>query len=73
LYADALPRRRQEIDDVLDSLAQAGLADRRPADRIALLRQWAAAGGERRALAARATALAAAAYGPADRALPVVI
>jgi hypothetical protein len=73
LYADALPRRRREIDAVLDALAQARLAQRAPAGRVALLREWAAAGGERRAIAARAIALASAAYGPADRPLPVVI
>jgi hypothetical protein len=73
LYADALPRRRREMDDVLDELARADLPRRAPADRVALLRDWAAAGGDQRILAARATALAAAAYGPTDRALPVVI
>jgi hypothetical protein len=73
LYAEALPRRRREIDAVLDGLAEAKLAHRSPAERIALLRQWAAAGGERRVLAARATTLAGAAYGPPDRPLPVVI
>jgi hypothetical protein len=73
LYADSLPRRRREIDAVLDGLAQAKLARLHPPERIALLREWAAAGGERRVLAARATALAAAAYGPSDRPLPVAI
>lgn len=73
LYAGALPRRRREIDAVLDELARARLARRAPQERIALLREWSAAGGERRAVAARAVALGSAAYGPADRALPVVI
>ena len=73
LYADALPRRRREIDAVLDELARAGVAQRSPSERIALLREWAAAGGDRRATAGRALALAAAAYGPADRALTVAI
>ena len=72
--SDALPLRQKEIDDVLDALERAGVSRRPPRERIQLLRAWSAAGGERRALAARATALAAAAYGPADdRSLPVVI
>ena len=73
LYRASLPRRRREIDAVLDALADAKLADKTPARRIALLREWAAAGGERRALAARALALAGAAYGPAERPLTVAI
>ena len=73
VYADALPRRRREIGGVLDALADARLAQRAPAERVALLREWAAAGGARRALAARAVDLAAGSYGPGDRALPVVI
>lgn len=73
LYGDALPRRRREIDAVLDDLRRAGLAQRTPAERIELLRGWSAAGGERRTVAARAVALASAAFGPADRALTVVI
>ena len=73
LYRESLPRRRREIDAVLDALAEARLADRTPAQRVAVLRGWAAAGGERRALAARALALAGAAYGPAERPLTVAI
>ena len=73
LYADALPARRREIDRVFDELAAADVAGMNKRERIALLRDWAAAGGEHRALAAQATALAAAAYGPPDGALPVVI
>src|SRR4051794_26997972 len=71
LYGESLPRRRREIDDVLDALAHARLDKRAPSDRVALLRMWAAAGGERRALAARALALAGAAYGPTERPLTV--
>ena len=70
---EALPGRRAEIDGVLAGLAGARLANREPRERIAELRRWAAAGGERRVLAARALALAGAAYGPVDRPLPVVI
>ena len=73
LYADALPARRREIDEVLGELSRSGIARMNTRERVAVLRGWAAAGGERRALAARATALAAAAYGPAGGALPVVI
>jgi hypothetical protein len=74
LYGDALPGRRREIDVVLDALSDARFARIDTAARIRVLRRWTAAGGERRALAGRALALAAAAYGPADdRALPVVI
>ena len=73
LYRDALPRRRREIDGVLDRLASARFADKRPAERIDLLRRWAREGGDRRVLAARSLALAGAAFGPADRPLPVVI
>ena len=73
LYRESLPRRRREIDAVLDALAQARLADKTPPQRVALLREWAAAGGKRRALAARALALAGAAYGPAERPLTVAI
>src|SRR4051794_18892286 len=51
IYTDALPRRRKEIDDVLDELTCAGLAERPPAERLSVLRGWAEAGGERRALA----------------------
>lgn len=72
LYADALPARRREIDAILDAIG-GNLARRSKAERVALLRDWAAEGGERRALAARATALAGAAFGPADRPLTVVI
>jgi hypothetical protein len=73
LYRESLPRRRREIDQVLDALAHARLAERTPKERVALLRDWAAAGGERRALAARALALAGAAYGPAERPLTVAV
>jgi hypothetical protein len=73
VYRDALPRRRGEIDAVLDALADARIAEQRPAQRLQTLRRWVAAGGERRALAARAVDLASAAFGPADRPLPVVI
>ena len=73
VYATALPRRRTEIDAVLDALGRAGFADLAPRARLGLLRRWAAAGGERRVVAARALALAGAAFGPADRPLPVVI
>jgi hypothetical protein len=73
LYAEALPRRRREIDAVLDGLVQARFARRPRSDRIALLRRWANEGGQRRVLAARALALAGATSGPADRALPVAI
>ena len=73
LYARALPRRRREIDRVLDDLAAAQLHRRTPEVRGAQLRAWAASGGDQRALAARAVALGSAAYGPVDRPLPVVI
>lgn len=73
LHAASLPARRREIDAVLDGLDRAQLARLAPPERLALLRGWAAAGGERRVLAARALALAGAAFGPADRPLPVVI
>ena len=73
IYRQSLPRRRREIDAVLDALTRARLADQTPAERVALLDDWAAAGGERRALAARALALAGAAYGPAERPLTVAI
>jgi hypothetical protein len=74
LYATALPARRREIDAVLDGLVDARLTRISRHERVAHLRRWAAAGGERRALAAHALALAAAAYGPIDdRAVPVVI
>jgi hypothetical protein len=73
LYRDALPVRRREIDAVLDTLARANLAQKPVPDRLRLLRDWSAAGGERRVVAARALALASAAYGPADRPLTVVI
>ena len=72
-YAAALPRRRAEIDAVLDALARARFADLAPHGRLRLLRRWGASGGERRMTAARALALAGAAFGPADRPLPVVI
>jgi len=73
LYHEALPRRRREIDAVLDGLAQARFAQRTRPDRIATLRRWAHERGDRRALAARALALAGATSGPADRPLPVAI
>jgi hypothetical protein len=73
VYADALPARRREIDLVLDALIAARLAHRHAAERLQVLREWAAAGGERRATAARALDLAGAAFGPADRPLPVVV
>lgn len=73
LYRDALPGRRREIDSVLDKLARANLARKPVSERLSLLRAWSAAGGERRVVAARALALASAAYGPADRPLTVVI
>lgn len=73
LYRESLPRRRREIDQVLDALSRARLDKRPPGERVALLKDWAAAGGERRALAARALALAGAAYGPAERPLTVAI
>jgi len=74
LYACALPARRREIDSVLDGLVDAKLTHIPAHERVAHLRRWAAAGGERRALAAHALALAASAYGPSDdRAVPVVI
>jgi hypothetical protein len=73
LYREALPRRRAEIDAVLDALADARLAERPRAQRLRTLRRWAVDGGERRATAARALALAGAAFGPTDRPLPVVI
>jgi hypothetical protein len=72
--AAALPARRRELDAALDALGRAGLPQLSPAARIRLLRRWAREGGERRAVAARALALAAAAYGPDDgHPLPVVI
>jgi len=74
LYARALPARRREIDSVLDGLVDAKLTRIPAHERVAHLRRWAAVGGDRRALAVHALALAAAAYGPADdRAVPVVI
>src|SRR5829696_1090385 len=56
LYRDALPGRRAEIDEVLDTLAAAGIDRRPPADRLCVLRRWAEEGTERRALATRALA-----------------
>jgi len=73
LYDEALPRRRREIDAVLDGLVQARFAQRTRPDRIATLRRWANEGGDRRVLAARALALAGATSGPADCPLPVAI
>ena len=73
LYRDALPRRRAEIDEVLDALAAAGIERRPPTDRLRLLRKWADEGAGRRVLAARALALAAASHGPADRPLTVTL
>jgi len=71
IYRESLPRRRREIEQVLDALSRARVEKRTPAQRVALLRHWAAAGGDHRALAARALALAGAAYGPAERPLTV--
>jgi len=73
LYRGALPRRRAEIDEVLDALAAAGIERRPPTDRLRLLRKWADEGAGRRVLAARALALAAASHGPADRPLTVTL
>ena len=54
---------------MLDALAAAGVTRLAPRARVRLLRDWAAAGGRRRALAARATALVSASFGAL--ALPV--
>jgi len=73
VYDAALPARRREIDGVLDELVAARLAHRTTAERRAVISGWAAAGGDRRATAARALALAGAAFGPTDRPLAAVI
>jgi hypothetical protein len=73
LYREALPARRREIDAVLDGLVDARFPQLPRDRRTEALRRWAAAGGDRRVLAARALALAGAAFGPTDRPLPVAI